>query len=313
MALDAQAKAIIEAAAKLPQPDYATLTPAEARRVYIAGRALQSPPKPEVAASRDHNIAGPHGALTARLIRPLGSRADQALPLLVYFHGGGWVLGNIDTHDTLARILANKSGAAVLNVDYRVAPEHKFPVALEECFAATRWAAAEAATLGIDPRRIAVGGDSAGGNLAAAVTLLARDNGGPALRFQLLIYPATDMALAAPSHREFAEGHLLTHAGMRWYTAQYLRRPEDAADWRASPLKAPDLARLPPAAVFTAGYDPLRDEGRAYADRLGAAGVAVTCRNFAGMVHGFFNMAGVIDEAHRGHDAAAAALRQALA
>ena len=179
MALDPQAKAIIEAAAKLPQPDYATLDPKEARRVYIAGRALQSPPKPEVAASIDQVIAGPHGPIPARLLRPLGSRPEQVLPLLVYFHGGGWVMGNIDTHDTLARILANKSGAAVLNVDYRLAPEHKFPSALDDCIAATGWAAAEAARLGLDAGRIAVGGDSAGGNLAAAVALHARDHGGP--------------------------------------------------------------------------------------------------------------------------------------
>jgi acetyl esterase len=313
MALDPQAKLVLEAAAKLPPPDYATLDPKEARRVYIAGRALQQPPKPEVAASADHLIPGPHGPIPARLVRPLGSRPEEALPVLVYFHGGGWVIGNIDTHDTLARILANKSGAAVLNVDYRLAPEHKFPSAVDDCIAATRWAATEGRKFGLDPSRIAVGGDSAGGNLAAAVALHARDAGGPSLSFQLLVYPATDMAADSPSHSLFAEGYLLTRDGIRWYTGQYLRGPADIADWRASPIRAPDLSRLPPALVLTAGFDPLRDEGKAYADRLAAAGVSVRYHDYEGMLHGFFNMGGVLDQAHGAHDEAAAALRHAFA
>jgi acetyl esterase len=233
--------------------------------------------------------------------------------VLVYFHGGGWTFGDLDTHDVVCRELANLARSALASVDYRLAPEHKFPAAVEDAVAATRWVAREATALALDPRRIAVGGDSAGGNLAAVVALVARDEGGPSLVMQVLIYPATDMAADTPSHAEFADGYVLTREAILWSRANYLRSPDDVADWRASPLRARDHTRLPPASIVTCGFDPLRDEGRAYADRLQAAGVPVTYECFEGMVHGFVTMGGAIAAAHHALYRCAQALRQAFA
>jgi len=228
----------------------------------------------------------------------------------VFFHGGGWVVGNVESHDTMCRHLANRAGCVVVSVDYRLAPEHKFPAAVEDCFAATAWVADNAASLGVDAKRLAVGGDSAGGNLAAVVSLLARDRGAPRISYQLLIYPAVDAAMTHPSIARFAEGYLLTRATMRWFYDQYLRAPEDAADWRVSPLAAPDVGGVAPAFVLTAGYDPLCDEGDAYAARLAAAGVAITHRRFADQIHGFAMNGKLIRAADAALDEAAAALRQ---
>jgi len=233
------------------------------------------------------------------------------LPVLVFFHGGGWVVGNIESHEAMCRHLANRAECAVVAVDYRMGPEHKFPAAVDDCFAATGWVADNGASLGIDPRRLAVGGDSAGGNLGAVVSLLARDKGAPRIACQLLIYPATDAAMRHDSIARYAEGYVLTRATMRWFYDQYLRTPEDAADWRVSPLLASDLAGLPPAFVLTAGYDPLCDEGDAYAARLAAAGVPVTHRRFPGQVHGFVTNGRVIRAAETALDEAAAALKAA--
>jgi len=233
------------------------------------------------------------------------------LPVLVFFHGGGWVVGNIDSHEAMCRHLSNRAECAVLSVDYRMGPEHKFPAAVEDCFAATAWTADNAAALGIDSRRLAVGGDSAGGNLAAVVSLLARDKGAPRISCQVLIYPATDAAMRHDSVARYAEGYVLTRATMRWFYEQYLRTPDDAADWRVSPLLAPDLSHLPPAYVLTAGYDPLCDEGDAYAARLAAAGVPVTHRRFPGQVHGFVTNGRVIRAAETALDEVAAAVKAA--
>jgi len=236
---------------------------------------------------RDLSIPGPEGPE-----RPLGVRAyvppsDDALPVLVYFHGGGWVRGDLDTHDGLCRLLADVAACVVVSVDYRRAPEHPFPTPVSDAYAATEWAAEYAAVVGGDPDRIAVGGDSAGGNLAAAVTLLARERGGPDIAHQVLLYPVTDYDLDTESYHENAEGYLLSRASMRWYWDRYLDDELDGANPFASPLRAPDLSALPSATVVTAGYDPLRDEGAAYADRLREAGVAVTYANYPGMVHVF--------------------------
>jgi acetyl esterase len=231
------------------------------------------------------------------------------LPVLVFFHGGGWVVGDIESHDTGCRHLANRAECAVVSVDYRLAPEHKFPAAVEDCLAATAWVAGNAASLGVDAGRLAVGGDSAGGNLAAVVSLLARDHGTPRIGHQLLIYPATDAAMRHDSMARFAEGYVLTRSTMRWFYEQYLRTLADAADWQASPLAAPDLGGLPPAFVLTAGYDPLCDEGDAYAARLAAAGVSVTHRRFTGQIHGFALNGKIIRAAETALDEAAAALR----
>ncbi|HEX3497737.1 MAG TPA: alpha/beta hydrolase [Stellaceae bacterium] len=312
MALDKQAQHVIDLIVQAGRPGYQTMTAPEARLAYKETRGpLQAPP-PEVAEVVERSIDGPGGKLALRLYRPLGSPADAALPALVYFHGGGWTIGDLDTHDVICRLLASRAGCAVVAVDYRLAPEAKFPAAVEDCWAATRWVREQGAAIGVDPQRIAVGGDSAGGNLAAVVALLARD-ADLGLAFQLLIYPATDFANDKPSHELFAEGYMLTRTGIAWFTGNYLVGPADTADWRASPLRAASLAGVAPALVVTAGFDPLRDEGKAYAERLAAAGVPVRYVCYDGMIHGFFGMTGKIDTARHAIDEAGAALKVAFA
>jgi acetyl esterase len=311
--LDPQARAVLERIARANLPPYPELGPAAVRELYRETRGRLGAAPPEVARVESVGAPGPAGAIPIRLYRPLGAGAGKRLPALVYFHGGGWTFGDLDTHDVVCRELANLARCAVASVDYRLAPEHKFPAAVEDAIAATGWVAREAAALGLDPERIAVGGDSAGGNLAAVVALAARDAGGPALALQLLVYPATDMAADTPSHREFADGYVLTRDAILWSRANYLRAPDDVADWRASPLRARDLSRLPAAYLVTCGFDPLRDEGRAYADRLRAAGVPVTYECFEGMVHGFITMGGVLAAAHHALYRCAQGLRQAFA
>jgi acetyl esterase len=297
MPVDPQMQAVIERVAKSALPPFYTVSADEARRLYKETRAVLSPPVPEVDAVRDFAASGPAGPIPLRLYRGLGAAAGAPLPLLVYFHGGGWTIGDLDTHDIVCRTLANKARCAVIAVDYRMGPEHKFPAAVEDCIAATRWVAERAAALGVDAARIAVGGDSAGGNLAAVVAITLRDALGPALVFQALVYPATDQRMDSASHARFGEGYLLTRNNMLWFRDNYLS-PADYDDWRASPLRAADLARLPPAHIITAGYDPLVDEGRAYSDRLVAAGVPVLYECFEGMAHGFLTMGGVVAAAN---------------
>ena len=221
------------------------------------------------------------------------------------------MIGNLDTHDSLCRHLANAAGCVVVAVDYRLAPEHKFPAAVEDCFAATSWVAREAAALGIDGERLAVGGDSAGGNLAAVVALLARDRGAPQLCCQVLLYPAVECGMIHASHERFAEGYLLTRPTMRWFYDHYLTGPTDVEDWRASPLRAPDLSGVAPAFVLTAGYDVLCDEGEAFVRRLQDAGVAVQARHYPDQIHGFLTMGKIIRAAQPALDEIAAALRAA--
>ena len=297
MPVDPQMQAVIERAAKSGLPPYYSVGAVEARRLYKETRAALSPPVPEVEAVRDLAAGGPAGSIPLRLYRGLGTQAGAPLPLLLYFHGGGWTIGDLDTHDIVCRTLANKARCAVIAVDYRMGPEHKFPAAVEDCIAATLWVAERGAALGVDAARIAVGGDSAGGNLAAVVAISLRDAGGPPLVFQALVYPATDQRMDSASHAKFGEGYLLTRSNMLWYRDNYLS-PADYEDWRASPIRAADLARLPPAHIITAGYDPLVDEGRAYSDRLVAAGVPVLYECFEGMAHGFLTMGGVVAAAN---------------
>jgi len=232
---------------------------------------------------------------------------------MVYFHGGGWVFGDLDSHDPLCRELCNLARCVVVSVDYRRAPEDRFPAAVDDSIAAVRYVAEHAADFGIDASRLAVGGDSAGGNLATVAALTLRDQGGPRLAFQVLIYPVTDFAMDAPSYTSIANGYTLTRDRMGYFRELYLRGPQDVGDWRASPLKAQDLSRLPPALIIAAGHDPLVHEGKAYADRLTAAGVPVTYTCYDGLVHGFASMAGAMDAGHTAIAEAATALKRAFA
>ncbi len=283
MKLDPDAAEVLEALAARPPLD--SLSADEARATYAAGRAATAGPPTPVEIVRDLELPGPAGPIPARLYRPAPETAGP-LPALVYYHGGGWVIGGLDSHDGLCRRLAAGSGCTVISVDYRMGPEHRFPAAVEDAEAAARAVHAQADELGVDPERLAVGGDSAGGNLAAVAAIAFRDGGGPPLRWQLLIYPATDFAMDTPSQREFAEGHFLTESLQRWFHGHYIDEAQKT-DWRASPLRAADLAGLPPAFVLTASHDPLRDEGEAYASRLVAEGVRVAIWRAPGQIHGF--------------------------
>jgi len=306
MPLDPQAAALI---ASLAGGTPVELMAVEQSRAALEERSRLTAGEPRaVAEVRDATATGPDGAIPIRFYLP---DAPRPLPGLVFFHGGGWLRGSLQTHDALCRALALDADCAVVSVDYRMAPEHRFPAALDDCFAATRWVADNAAGLGIDARRLAVGGDSAGGNLTAAVAQLARAAGGPRFTLQALLYPVTDFNLETPSYLRNAEGYMLTRAAMRYYWQQYLGPDGDPSDARASPLRATSFAGLPPALVITAEFDPLLDEGRAYADKLRAAGVPVTYSEYAGMVHGFMTSAGVLDQGQRAIAELAEAVRAA--
>ena len=311
--LHPQARALLDLMTQRGVPPTHTLTPAEARKMYLERRFYTQPAAPDVAEVRNLAAEGPHGAIPLRLYRPLGSKPGAALPALVYFHGGGWVIGDLDTHDVLCRELANGAGCAVIAVDYRLAPEFAFPHAVDDCLAATTWVSRNAASLAIDAARLAVGGDSAGGNLAAVVSQLARDAGDPPIAFQLLIYPATDQRLGQTSHQANGEGYLLTRDSIAYYMNHYIRAAADKLDPRASPLLREDLSNLPPALVLTAGYDPLRDEGLHYAQRLSEAGNRCAYVCFERQIHGFIPMGKVLDEANAAVALCAAELRRAMA
>jgi len=308
MALDPQVRAVLDLVIKAGRPAYHTLSPKDARQLYKDTRAASTPTPPEIGAVRDMLA----DTIPVRVYRPVGAAADAALPALVYFHGGGWVIGDMDTHDVLCRQLTAEAGIVVVNVDYRLAPEAKFPAAADDAWAATKWVAANAGKLGIDPARLAVGGDSAGGNLAAVVALMARDAGAPALKLQVLLYPVTQIGTETRSYRDFADGYLLTRDAMLWFFDQYLPSKAAGADWRVSPMNAASLAGVAPAVVVTAGFDPLRDEGEAYAQKLRDAGVTVDYVCYGGMIHGFVPMGRLIDTANRAVSHVAASLRQAL-
>ena len=288
--LHPEARAVLEIMDAQQGPPLARLSPAEARigaakRFKAFGGELET-----LARVEDVLIPGPAGDVPARLY----ARERGGLrPALIYFHGGGWVIGSVDTHDPICRSLAKESGAVVISVDYRLAPEHKFPAAVEDAHAATVWVCANAERLGIDASRIVISGDSAGGNLATVVAIRSRDGGGPALAAQVMIYPVTDVGLSeTASYRELSEGYFLGRDEMAWFAGHYLPSPDAARNPEASPLIAADLRSLPPALVITAEFDPLRDEGEAYAERLRQAGVLVVLTRYPGMIHGFFVMRG---------------------
>ena len=307
-ALDPQAKAVIDLVIKSGRPPYHQLSPKDARQLFRETRPASTPPAPEIGAVSD--LRADH--IPFRLYRPKGVPASAPLPALIFFHGGGWVIGDLETHDVLCRQLTAAAGISVVNVDYRLAPEHRYPAAVEDAWAAVRWVEKHAAELAIDSARLAVGGDSAGGNLAAVVALLARDHGGPSLALQVLTYPVTDVAAESASYAEFADGFLLTRDSMRWFIEHYVPERKDRLDWRASPLRAQSLAGVAPALVVTAGFDPLRDEGEAYGRRLREAGVRVDMVCYGGMIHGFAPMGRLIETGNLAVAHAAASLRQAL-
>ena len=297
--LDPDAAAVFRAFQEAGRPPYETVSPAEARELYLKGRVVSNPEPPELASIEPLTIPSPAGSIPARIYTPTRLRKANGLaPGLVFFHGGGWVIGDLDSHDVVCRKLADEGELMVVSVDYRLAPEHKFPAAVDDAIASTKWIAENAKQFGIDALRLMVGGDSAGGNLAAVVAISARDGNGPDIAGQLLIYPAIDFAMTHPSHREPETSILLTHSVIRWFRDHYLSGAADVGDWRASPARARTLIGLPPAYVLTAGADPLRDEGDEYARRLKEAGVAVTHRTFPGQFHGFFTMGKLLQQAN---------------
>jgi acetyl esterase len=292
-------------------PPIEELTPDEMRANYAAMSVAAT--KADVASVEDRMVPGPAGDIPVRLYIPEGAAAAGPGPVLVYFHGGGWVIGNIETHDAAVRALAARSGITVVSVDYRLAPEHPYPAPLDDCVAAVEWVVASAAELSIDPARVAVGGDSAGGNLAAVVAARLRDT--PAAPcFQLLVYPVTDGTMSHPSIDENADGYFLTKETMAWFWQHYVGSGS-RTDPSASPLHAPAsaLEGVCPALVITAEFDPLRDEGEAYAAHLSDCGVPVTTTRYDGVIHGFFQMGDMIPEGSQAIDEAAEALKRALA
>ncbi len=308
--LDPQARALIDLMLERQVPPTHTLSHEEARRFYRDRRAITQPDPPAVGAVRELQAPGPLGAIGLRLYEPL--QGSWPHPVLVYYHGGGWVIGDLDTHDVVCRQLCVNSGCAVLSVDYRLGPEHRFPAAVDDCLAVVHWLREHGAAHGLDATRIALGGDSAGGNLAAVTAIAMRDAGEAPARLQLLIYPATDMRALAPSHTINGQGYVLSADSIAYFRSHYMADAALWSDWRASPLLASDLSQLPPALVLTAGFDPLRDEGRQYADALSAAGVKTQFVCFERQIHGFITMGRVIDEAHSALDLCGAVLRRAL-
>jgi acetyl esterase len=309
--LHPQIERVLKIVAESGQKPIESLSPIDARRqMEETARSRKAEPLP-IARTEDRSISGPAGPIPVRLYWP---NAAGARPAIAYYHGGGHVIGSLDTHDLIARNLCSLADALVMSVDYRMGPEHKFPAAVEDSFAALQWLHANAASVGADPGRLGVHGDSAGANLAAVMALMARDAGGPALRLQSLVYPISDYALVGDSFEKYAEGYgLLTRAAMVWFQHHYLRSPADADDWRASPIKASSLAGVAPAIVVTAECDVLHDDGERYAEALRRAGVPVEYREFAGMVHAFFGMVPAVDDAMNAQRTVAEALRRAFA
>ncbi len=315
MTINPDAAKVVELIIASGRPPYPTIGHVAAREIFVASRAILQPDPSAVGEVRDLAAVGPAGKIPLRLYRGKDTDTSRQQPALIYYHGGGWVLGNLESHDGVCRDIANAAQCAVIAVDYRLAPEAKFPAAADDAIAAAKWINDNAAELGIDRERLAVGGDSAGGNLSAVVALHARDNGNsPKLKLQVLIYPSADMSSVYPSYEEFAEQLPLTRTTMDWFVDLYLQdRAKDAKDWRASPLHAKSLAGLPPAFVITAAMDPLRDEGEAFVRALIKAGVPVEAKRFDGQIHGFLTMGRIIRDSQVAIADIATELRKAFA
>lgn len=308
MPLDPQAVKILKEAELLGLPAYQDLSPAEARQQML-DQAPPVDPRLSVQRVEDRSIPGPGGEVALRLYYPAG---DPPFAALVYFHGGGWVIGDLNTHHGFCHALAKTSGCLVVAVDYRLAPEHRYPAAVEDAYAATNWVAQNSDAIQADPNRLAVGGDSAGGHLAAVVALMARDRQGPRIDLQVLIYPITDCSFNTASYIENKEGYMLTRDLMKWFWDHFIEDENQANDSYASPLRAENLSNLPPAMIVTAEYDPLRDEGEAYGKKLREAGVNVTLSRYAGMIHGFIRMTALLDKANQALDEVAGMLKRVL-
>lgn len=308
MALDPVAEGFLAQMAAAGGPPLQDMTPEFARQAFSVFSQLGGEAE-QVAKIDNRSIPGPAGEIPVRIYTPEGT---APFPALVLFHGGGWVIGDLEVVDVPCRALANQAGCVVVSVDYRLAPEHKYPAAAEDCYAATKWVADNAAEIGVDPNRIAVGGDSAGGNLAAVVSQMARDKDGPAIAYQVLIYPVTDATISTASYEENADGYLLTKEGMIWFFNHYIHEDTDRKDPLLSPLHAENFKGLPPAIVITAEYDPLRDEGEAYAAKLKEAGVPVIQTRYPGMIHGFFWLGGVLGQCKQAVSEISSALRSAF-
>ena len=313
MRLDPDAQLMLDAMLKAGRPAFHTLTPVQARVQMLEIRAALKQVQPTVADVRDLVATGPHGDIPMRLYRAHALGRTEYQPVLVFFHGGGWVFGDLETHDNLCRGLANAADCTVVSVDYRLAPEHKFPAAVDDASAATKWIVGHASELGLDTGRVALGGDSAGGNLATVVSLLAVRESAFKIAYQVLLYPTTDLSLTFASFRRAGDRFNLTENTMRWFRAHYLTGLDQIDDWRASPLRASDVARMPPALIITAGCDPLCDEGEAYARLLARNNVPVTYRLFPGQMHGFASMSGFVRAADEVIADVGAALRRTWA
>ena len=307
MPVHAEAQQLLAALEAAGLPPFEHMTVPQAREATKGFIDLQG--EPEEIAAEERSIPGPAGEIPVRVYTPAGERPK---PVIVYFHGGGWVIGELDTVDNPLRRIANRTDAVIVSVDYRLAPEHRYPAAFDDCYAATAWVAEHAAELGGDPERVAVCGDSAGGNLAAAVAIAARDRQSPRLAAQLLIYPVTDFDFTTESYEQNGDGYLLTKGSMQWFWAHYLGAQDLGKDPYACPARADDLAGLPPAFVATAEFDPLRDEGEAYAANLRIAGVDVTAKRYDGMLHGFAWTLGATPSGAALIDDLAAAFRRVL-
>jgi acetyl esterase len=310
MAIDPDTQAVLDLIRLAGRPPFETLAPGEARQAYAASRKLLQPPPEEVAESRDTTVPGSLGPIGVRLYRPAGTAASDVLPALIWYHGGGWLLGDLDSHDVPCRRFANATRCRVISVDYRMAPEHVFPAAVNDCATVTKYVFDNAAALGVDASKVAVGGDSAGGNLAAVMALMSRDGTLPPIAFQLLVYPATDMTMTTVSSTTIGPGVPLTSATMKWFIDYYAKGHE--TDWRASPIRAASLAGTAPALVLTCTHDPLRDEGIDYAKRLEREGVRVVHLHYSDQIHGFMSMGRLIRAADQAIDMMARVLKQTL-